>query len=351
MVVVVTGGLVVVVVGGSVVVVPSPSPPWWWRGPKLEDDESNCAAWNARRLARRIRGRAWDRDVPPARWWASSACAPGPVTMTASVIAAPSAASWGMRAMAPRKPKAPRRRPARPRAWRCASCESVVTPGNVASGGNRTLDEPTTSGQLGARRTTARHTQGSRPRRRRGVRTRPGTIAAVHSDREEARGSSGVVVRVVTGGQSGVDRAATDVAISCGIPYGGWVPPARGQRTSTTRPGCLRGTRASSRRRPPIPPSARRGTWTRPTRSSCWSSVRGRRRARSSRWRGGRARLPAEVIDLSAPSCDTRLRDFVASLARGTCLNVAGPRESQQPGVYEAAASFLDRHHRLLFGR
>jgi hypothetical protein len=33
-----------------------------------------------------------------------------------------------------------------------------------------------------------------------------------------------VVERIVTGGQSGADRAATDVAIEFGIPYGGWVP-------------------------------------------------------------------------------------------------------------------------------
>ena len=35
------------------------------------------------------------------------------------------------------------------------------------------------------------------------------------------------ITRVVSGGQTGVDRAALDVAISCGLPHGGWCPKGR----------------------------------------------------------------------------------------------------------------------------
>jgi hypothetical protein len=33
--------------------------------------------------------------------------------------------------------------------------------------------------------------------------------------------------KIISGGQSGVDRAALDAAISCGIPHGGWCPRGR----------------------------------------------------------------------------------------------------------------------------
>ena len=31
-------------------------------------------------------------------------------------------------------------------------------------------------------------------------------------------------MRILSGGQSGVDRAALDAAVACGVPYGGWCP-------------------------------------------------------------------------------------------------------------------------------
>src|SRR5574344_1431456 len=34
-------------------------------------------------------------------------------------------------------------------------------------------------------------------------------------------------VTIVSGGQTGVDRAALDAAISLGYPYGGWLPKGR----------------------------------------------------------------------------------------------------------------------------
>ena len=36
-----------------------------------------------------------------------------------------------------------------------------------------------------------------------------------------------MIVKIVSGGQTGVDRAALDVAIKLGIPHGGWVPKGR----------------------------------------------------------------------------------------------------------------------------
>lgn len=35
------------------------------------------------------------------------------------------------------------------------------------------------------------------------------------------------IVRIISGGQTGADRAALDAAIACGVPHGGWCPKGR----------------------------------------------------------------------------------------------------------------------------
>jgi hypothetical protein len=36
-----------------------------------------------------------------------------------------------------------------------------------------------------------------------------------------------MIKKIISGGQTGADRAALDVAIRLGIPYGGWIPKGR----------------------------------------------------------------------------------------------------------------------------
>ena len=46
-------------------------------------------------------------------------------------------------------------------------------------------------------------------------------------------------IRIVSGGQTGVDRAALDVAIELGIPYGGWCPRGGWAEDMPAPPGLL----------------------------------------------------------------------------------------------------------------
>src|SRR6185312_13838048 len=46
-------------------------------------------------------------------------------------------------------------------------------------------------------------------------------------------------MRIVSGGQSGVDRAALDVALELGIPYGGWCPRGGWAEDLPVPPGLL----------------------------------------------------------------------------------------------------------------
>jgi hypothetical protein len=45
--------------------------------------------------------------------------------------------------------------------------------------------------------------------------------------------SSIMISRIISGGQTGADQAALDVAIELGIPYGGWIPKGRKTENGT----------------------------------------------------------------------------------------------------------------------
>lgn len=146
---------------------------------------------------------------------------------------------------------------------------------------------------------------------------------------------SGPVSRVVSGGQSGVDRAALEVARSLGIPLGGWcpaggaaedVPDVRAlfpelQETSSADP-------AERTRRNVADSDATlvlvAGRLASPgTATTLASAVR-----------LGRPHLLADVRHASV------VRAWLARLDHPV-LNVAGPRESESSGIHDAAAALL----------
>jgi hypothetical protein len=144
-----------------------------------------------------------------------------------------------------------------------------------------------------------------------------------------------VVRRLVSGGQTGVDRAALDVALDLGLPCGGW---------------CPRGRRAEDGRIPDRYPLVETPTRFYPERTE--RNVRGSDGTlilAPGRPRGGTAltaRLagsigrPYLVIDLSQPADPEAVRRWIEA-RRIAKLNVAGPRESEAPGVYQKASGLL----------
>ena len=143
-----------------------------------------------------------------------------------------------------------------------------------------------------------------------------------------------MIRRIVSGGQTGVDRAALDVAIECGIACGGWCPRGRKAEDGPIDARYPLEETASGR-------YVERTEWN--VRDSDATLILARipleggtalteRLAR-------KAQKPLLVLDPWSRDTDA----IVSWLEEGRyeTLNVAGPRESRSPGVYEAALAFL----------
>src|SRR6202451_730508 len=66
-------------------------------------------------------------------------------------------------------------------------------------------------------------------------------------------------MKLLSGGQSGVDRAVLDVAIERGIDYGGWCPKDGGAEDLSTPPGLL--AKYPNLRETPLADPAQRTEW------------------------------------------------------------------------------------------
>lgn len=146
-----------------------------------------------------------------------------------------------------------------------------------------------------------------------------------------------MITKIVSGGQTGVDRAALDVAMRLGIPVGGWCP--RGRRAEDGRiPDSYPLHEASSinyAKRTELNVRDSDGTLILSggplTGGTALTESLARRRGK-----------PVFVVDLrDNPAPDVTDEWLVANSIQ--TLNVAGPRESQQPGIYEKVTDFLAR--------
>jgi hypothetical protein len=143
--------------------------------------------------------------------------------------------------------------------------------------------------------------------------------------------------RVVSGGQTGVDRAALDAAIALGIPHGGWCP--RGRRAEDgpipERYAVVEHASPEYAARTERNVIDADGTLVVTIGVPCNGTALTARLAE-------RHRKPCLVVDLDdAPLPDT-VADWIATESIGV-LNVAGPRESTHPGIGRNAMAYLER--------
>lgn len=147
---------------------------------------------------------------------------------------------------------------------------------------------------------------------------------------------SGVALAaIVSGGQTGVDRAALDVAIAHGLPHGGWCP--RGRRAEDGRVP----DRYRLREHASADYAARTEQNVRDADATLVLAIGLPRDGTALTVRlAARHGRPCLVVDLDDPP---PAAEVVAWLRRSRVrtLNVAGPRESTHPGIHDRAAAFL----------
>ncbi|MCS7304888.1 MAG: putative molybdenum carrier protein [Thermoguttaceae bacterium] len=142
---------------------------------------------------------------------------------------------------------------------------------------------------------------------------------------------------IISGGQTGVDRGALDAAIALGIPHGGWCPkgrlaedgtiPAQYMLQETDSPQYAVRTEQNVLDSDATLIFCRGPT----TGGTEWTRICALRHGR-----------PFLVVDLNEPIDWQALRRWLAERRPGV-LNVAGPRESQAPGIQQQVQQILIR--------
>ncbi len=148
---------------------------------------------------------------------------------------------------------------------------------------------------------------------------------------------NGLVKKIVSGGQTGVDRAALDVALVYGIPCGGWCPAGR---RAADGPIADRYPLTET----PSEDYAQRTSWNvRDTDGTLIIApsplIGGTRLTRLLAEQMGK---PLLVIDPSGP-IDTAAFQRWIEVHAIRILNVAGPRENRPPRVYTRARAVLTK--------
>ena len=145
--------------------------------------------------------------------------------------------------------------------------------------------------------------------------------------------------KIISGGQSGADRAALSAAVKHKIPYGGYCPKGGWAEDMTVPPG-IRKEYPLLRETESTDPSERtvlnvlssdatliffygNSPGTKLTLDEC------RRRNR-----------PVFLFDEEMST--SSVEKWLESLGPNPVLNIAGPRESENPGIYEKVSQVLD---------
>jgi len=147
------------------------------------------------------------------------------------------------------------------------------------------------------------------------------------------------LTRIVSGGQTGVDRAALDVALTLDLPVGGWCPagrwtedgrlPDRYPLTETDTP--------EPRQRTRLNVQDTDATLILSTIELVAGTLLTARLAQA-------ANKPCIAVNPASPDAVPHVRAWLVA-HEPRLLNLAGPRETEAPGIYDLTHAFI--HHLL----
>ncbi len=141
--------------------------------------------------------------------------------------------------------------------------------------------------------------------------------------------------KIISGGQTGVDRAALDIALELHLPCGGWCPAGRSAEDGTIP------DRYPLRETPSDDPALRTESNVRDTDGTLILTLTSPT--------GGTAfaiqcseshQKPYLIINPGDQDSLESVQQWIRQYRIGA-LNIAGPRESESPGIYRQAKCFL----------
>jgi len=155
-------------------------------------------------------------------------------------------------------------------------------------------------------------------------------------------------MKLISGGQTGVDRAVLDVALEQGIAYGGWCAQGGWAEDCPAPPGVL--AKYPNLTETPLADPAQRTEWNVRDADACMIITAAGGLDVSAGTMLARElshgyRKPLFVANLVTPDMLKHtalwLRVQQARHGDGLKLAIGGPRESEAPGIYERAAAFM----------
>ncbi len=156
-------------------------------------------------------------------------------------------------------------------------------------------------------------------------------------------------MKIISGGQTGVDRAALDFAIARGLDWGGWCPKGGWAEDLTSPPGLL--ATYSKLQETPLADPLQRTEWNIRdsdaalimTDEKGLQSSSGTQRAHQFARDQRKPTLIVDVSDDTAPALLALwLRVQQKQFGDHMILSIGGPRESEAPEIYTKTKRFLN---------
>lgn len=156
-------------------------------------------------------------------------------------------------------------------------------------------------------------------------------------------------MKILSGGQSGVDRAALDAALALRMDYGGWCPKGGWAEDCPEPPGVL--AKYPKLKETPSAEAAQRTEWNVRDADACLILIEagGLDASRGTKLASELAhhyRKPLLIVNLRdaklAEQAKLWLRVQEAKHGCDLKLAIGGPRESESPGIYLNAIAFIE---------